>query len=150
MATLILASRVKPIVFKLFEVQKEFMEDKTRETPSKYYVALPSKEKEELVQRKKEEKPPVILEFTKKIRELVNRIKSELNEVAPFYGCKPLDVKVELSRGVLTLKVTVTKKGIFSKCKKDKLEDVLAGDTDLILSMLDLDLPYNVIVVEKK
>ncbi len=155
LATLILASRIKPLSFKLFEVQKEFREDVTRETPRRIYAELRTKREEKTEKKpgekaRSEEGKPVILEFSKKLKEFLDRITSELQEVAPFYGCKTIDVKIELSRGVLALKVFVTKKGLFSRCKVDKLEDVLAGDVDLILSMLDLDIPYRIEVKEVK
>ncbi len=157
LATLILASKIKPLSFKLFEVQKEYREDVTREAPHRLYQRLKVEEKparlqphEMKAERGKEEKPPVILEFSKKLKEFIDRITGELQEVAPFYGCKLVDVKIELSRGVLGIKVYVTKKGLFSKCKVNKLEDVLAGDVDLILSMLDLDIPYKIMVKEAK
>ncbi len=150
LATLILASKIKPVTLKYFEVQKEFSEDKTRETPKRIYKELRVKQQVQVPTKKEEEKPPVILEFSKKIKEFMDRIRYELDEVAPYYGCRPVDVKIELSRGILTLKVYVTKKGIFSKCNVKKLEDILSGDTDLILSMLDLDIPYTIIVKEVK
>ncbi len=147
LATLILASKIKPISFKLFEVQKAEEIDKTRETPTPRRITLIERKPTTKPVKKKEEKP-AILKFSEKLKEFMEKVEKEINEVAPFYGCKPVDLKIELRKGVINIKLKVTKKGLFSKCKVDKLKEVLTGDVDLYLSMLDLNIPFSLEIVE--
>ncbi|MCD6196471.1 MAG: hypothetical protein J7J82_06780 [Staphylothermus sp.] len=159
LATLLMISKEKPLTFKIFEIQPISEEiDKTIETPRK--IRRQGIEKTEVAERKtaiekkatvirtikKREEKPIILEFARKLKEFIDQVKEEINESAPLYGCKPVDTKVTISRGVITVRVIVKKKSLFSRCNHKKLKEVLNSNVGVIMSMLDLNLPYRVIV----
>ena len=145
LATLILASKIKPIQFKLFEIQREEEIDKTRETPRKRKLLKPvemRRAEKTLAERRRVKEEPAILKFSEKLKEFIDKVRKDINEIAPFYGCKAVDLRIELSKGVINIRLRVSRKNIFSKCKVDKLREVLEGDVDLYLSMLDLNIPF--------
>ena len=163
LATLLMISKEKPLTFKIFEIQPISEEiDKTMETPRKIYRQGVERtgvaerktaiEKKATVIRtiKKREEKPIILEFARKLKEFIDQVKEEVNELAPLYGCKPVDTKVTISRGIITVRVIVKKKSLFSKCDHKKLKEVLNSNVGVIMSMLDLNLPYRVIVESAK
>jgi len=63
------------------------------------------------VQKEEKEGEPIILEFTKRIKEFMDKMKEDVADLAGYYGCKFLDLKIEISRGVLKIKIYVKKKG---------------------------------------
>lgn len=163
LATLLMISKEKPLTFKIFEIQPISEEtDKTIETPRKIYKQ--GIEKTENIERKtakerkatiirtikKREEKPIILEFARKLKEFIDQVKEEINELAPLYGCKPVDTKVTISKGIITVRVVVKKKSLFSKCDYKKLKEVLNSNVGVIMSMLDLNLPYRIIVEQVK
>ncbi|GEM_PF-1549359 len=164
LATLIAASKISPITFKLYEVQPMVSEDRTREAsirpsllekgsrkrsgpievkavPEVRPVPIPKEEKEG---------QPIILEFTRRIKEFMDKMKEDVSDLAGYYGCKFLDLKIEISRGVLKIKIYVKKKGLFTKCRTEDLKKAVENDADILLTMLDLDTPCEVYVIERK
>jgi len=162
LATLIAASKISPITFKLYEVQPMVSEDRTREAsikphviekaPRKHGGPIEVKAVPEVRPVRKEEKEgePIILEFTKRIKEFMDKMREDVADLAGYYGCKFLDLKIEISRGVLKIKIYVKKKGLFTKCRTEDLKKAVENDADILLTMLDLDTPCEVYVIEKK
>ncbi len=162
LATLIAASKITPVVFKLYEVQPMVSDDRTREASirprtleigSKRRVKpVKVKAKPEIKPVRKEEKEgePIILEFTKRIKEFMDKMKEDVTDLAGYYGCKFIDLKIEISRGVLKIKIYVKKKGLFTKCRAEDLKKAVENDADILLTMLDLDTPCEVYVIERK
>ncbi len=163
LATLLMISKEKPITFKIFEIQPISEEiDKTIETPKKIYrqgieksetakrkVAI-DKEAPVVKTIKKREEKPIILEFARKLKEFIDQVREEISELAPLYGCKHVDTKVSISKGIITVRVVVKKKSLFSKCDHKKLKEVLNSNVGVIMSMLDLNLPYRIIIETAK
>ncbi len=162
LATLIAASKITPVVFKLYEVQPMVSEDRTREAsirPRTLEIGskrrarpLKVKAKPEIKPVGKEEKEgePIILEFTKRIKEFMDKMREDVADLAGYYGCKFVDLKIEISRGVLKVKIYVKKKGLFTKCRTEELKKAVENDADILLTMLDLDTPCEVHVIEHK
>ena len=162
LATLIAASKITPVVFKLYEVQPMVSEDRTREAsirPRTLEIGskrrakpLKAKAKPEIKPIGKEEKEgePIILEFTKRIKEFMDKMREDVVDLAGYYGCKFVDLKIEISRGVLKVKIYVKKKGLFTKCRTEELKKAVENDADILLTMLDLDTPCEVYVIEHK
>ncbi len=152
LATLILASKIKPITFKLFEIQPLHEEEKTREAPRAIYKELIKHRTIKPIPVKREEKEePAVMAFAKLLKELIEKVRSDAEDVAPLYGCKVTDVKLGISRGLIFIKIYVRKKGLFGKCRVEELKKNLKNDVDVIASMIDLSMPYKVdVVFEKK
>lgn len=150
LATLILASKIKPLTFKLFEIHP-YGEDKTREAPKTVYREFITKKKPiPKITATAEKKEPMIMEFSKMLKELLEKTKHDVEDVAPLYGCKLVDVKLAISRGIIYIRIYVKKRGIFAKCDIEKLKENLRNDLEVITSMLDLHMPYKVEIILKK
>ncbi len=163
LATLIAASKIAPIVFKLYEIQPMVSEDRTREAsirPRSLEVGFKRRARPVRVMAKpeirhggieeKESGEPIILEFTKRIKEFMEKMKEDVADLAGYYGCKFIDLKVEISRGILKIKIYVKKKGLFTKCRAEDLKKAVENDADILLTMLDLDTPCEVHVIERR
>lgn len=150
LATLILASKIKPITFKLFEIQP-YEEEKTQEAPKTVYREFITKKKivppTIPVSKKKETR---IMDFSKMLKELIDKTKQDVEDIAPLYGCKLVDVKLAISHGTIYIRVYVKKKGFLGKCDVEKLKENIKNDLEVITSMIDLNLPYKVEVIQIK
>jgi len=150
LATLILISREQPINFKVFEVQ-EITEDRTRETPPRLVYEIVKKKKppvktiEKQAKRevvvKPEAEKPVVVEFVERIMEFKKKALRMIDDTASLYGCQLVDLKIGISRGNVIVDIIVKKKGLFGKCRVDKLREVLENDLELLLTMHDISLP---------
>ncbi|ADI32086.1 hypothetical protein [Staphylothermus hellenicus] len=150
LATLILASKIKPLTFKLFEIQP-YEEEKTREAPKTVYREFITKKKiVPTTIHAAEKKEPKIMEFSKMLKELIDKTKQDVEDLAPLYGCKLVDVKLAISRGIIYIRVYVKKKGFLGKCDIEKLKENIKNDLEVITSMIDLNLPYKVEVIQTK
>ncbi len=149
LAMLIMASKLQPIVFKLFEIQPYVEEDRTQETPHEV--------KRELVEKKippthiiertrapREKGKPIVIKFAEKLADFYKKARKMVEDTAPTYGCQLVDLKIGVSRGVLNINVIVKKKGLFGKCRSEDLGKVLENDLGLLLAMVDLNLPIKV------
>ncbi len=151
LATLILASKNQPIVFKLFEIHA-VEEDRTRETPPRVIHEIVEEKKpptmalergvRETLREEKEK--PIIVVFAEKLVEFRNRARKIVEDTAPAYGCKLIDLKIGIGKGVITIELVLKKKGLFGKCRVNELKRLLENDLSLILTMLDINLPLKV------
>jgi len=148
LASLILASKIQPIVFKLFEIQPMVEEDVTREAPRRAVG-------DEVVQQaveKRVEKPesvekPIVVQFAEKLAEFKNKAYKIISDTALAYGCRVADFKLNVSRGLINITISVRKKSVLGKCDIDSLKNVLENDLNLLLVMYDISLPFKIDIV---
>ncbi|MEZ0393729.1 MAG: hypothetical protein ABWK00_01600 [Desulfurococcaceae archaeon] len=97
---------------------------------------------------KAEARRAVVAEATdllaRKLTRFVEEALSVVRDVAEFEGCEVADVSFALSRGTLTVRVTL-KRGLLRKCDARKLEGRLKGDVALVSSSAELELPVEVV-----
>lgn len=150
LATLITISKQQPVIMKLFEILEK-TEDRTLETISKPQplaldntIATAQKQivREEAVTKPVEEKPLIVM-FAERLREFKNRVEKILYEVTPMYGCKLVEYKISIARETIVLNIVLKKKSVITKCRVDELRSLLKNDLELILTMLDINLPLD-------
>lgn len=156
LATLLLIAREQPINFKLFEII-ETSEDRTRETTPRLIRDVISREREseKIIEKKKEVKrsekeKPVVVEFVERLVEFRKKALRMIEDTASLYGCSVSDLKIWVSKGNVIVDIIVKKKGFFSKCRVEKLKEVLINDLELLLAMHDIGLPLKLNIVLKQ
>ncbi|MEM4785955.1 MAG: hypothetical protein QXW87_03790 [Desulfurococcaceae archaeon] len=151
LATLITISKEQPLVFKVFEIIEK-KEDITLETPVKQVTSLVENKisasvkpivREERFVKPVEEKPLIIV-FAERIREFMNKAEKIIAELVSVHGCKLVDYKMSISRETITLNIILKKKSMWTKCRVDELKNSLKNDLELILTMLDINLPIDI------
>lgn len=143
LATLISISRERPITFKLFEV-REIEDYRAREelarTSAESALAQALRAREDATAKPVEEGRPPAVVFAEKLNEFRARAERMLIETVPAYGCKLMDYKMSVSKGVIAINLLVKRSSFISKCRVDKLKNLLKNDLELVLAMLDIDL----------
>ncbi|MET1160293.1 MAG: hypothetical protein ABWW65_04975 [Thermoprotei archaeon] len=146
LATLIALSRNTPIKFRLFEIAPA--REETPQPPEEA-VAHPSEiGAEESVAKpaRAEEKPPAAV-FAEKLAIFKEKATKIIHDSAPAYGCSVIDLEFGVKNSEIYVKIVVRKKGLFSKCRVDKLEEILKNDLQLVATMHDLNLPIKLDII---
>lgn len=145
LALLLQLLKLKPLVFKLFELMKE-TEDKTREVPYKSVKQPVQKVETPAALNKREVDKPVTIVFVEKLSEFQKKARSLIEELAYTHGCQLVDFKLTLSKGTINIEVSVKKK-MLTKCRVDELKRSVTKDLELLLDMYDLAFPIKVEVI---
>lgn len=157
LATLITISKQQPVVFKLFEIQDR-IEDKTLETPLKptrlseneIVVSTPRvATREEAVTKQVGDKPLIVV-FAERLKDFKQRAEKILYETLAVYGCRLVDYKISIAKETIKISIVLRRKSVLSKCRLEEAKSVLKTDLELILTMLDINLPLEISIVEEK